>query len=493
MKSQIDGSHWIVNFGVSCTLALLSLTVAPAATASIHTVAPNTGSVDCKSFNGGVRAGDTVTLTGKNRGSFKFENCYGTAANPILIRNDSSESGPLVITQSGNGFNSECINCEYVVIDGTAKWAGAPSGVCGASISNDGEWQLGTNQCGMVFTCASGKPQSGLRLTGSSKNVTIKGVEIDGNFPKCNWGIGLSINDHKYAPKANEWREGILVANNYIHNTGRSGIYFGPNQHGASLGDMQLRNNEIANNYVTHTGCDGIKYKSAVSGASSIHDNYVTYTGDSSGDHEDGCGANGISLFESGFTDVFSNYIESPATVANGPGNCIAQSTAYLAINKVGTLPVRIYNNVVHNCKGKGISSTRKSAANPAPVPTIYNNTVVGPIGGGGIGVSSLVKDCSIRSNIVSGVKIAAGQCAESQNIVDTVDAQGFVNAQKNDFRLTAQSPAIDGGGGQCPSHDQAGNDRPQGGACDTGAFEYVNGQSSATPKPSPPESVAVE
>lgn len=463
------------------------------ASAANHAVPPGTTSVDCRSYNGGVKPGDTLTLAGRARGSFKFENCAGTAASPIVIRNDSSESGPLVVTQSGDGFSSECVNCEYVVIDGSAKWAGAPAGACGASISNDGEWRLGTGQCGIVLTCSSGSPQSGLRISGSSKHVTVRGIEIDGNFPKCSWGIGLSINDHKYTPKANEWREGFLISNNYIHNTGRSGIYFGPNQTNASSGDMQLRDNEIANNYVTHTGCDGIKYKSVVAGASSVHHNYVTNTGESNGEHEDGCGANGISLFESGFTDVFSNYVESPAPVADGPGNCIAQSTANLSVNQVATLPVRIYNNVVHNCKGKGISSIRKSTSNPAPVPTIYNNTVVGPTGNSGIGIGNLVKNCTIRSNIVSGTKIAATQCGATQNLTDAIDAQGFMSARDNDFRLTARSPAIDDGGTQCPNVDQAGNERPQGGACDAGAFEFVNGQAAPTPKPSPPGSVVVE
>ncbi len=331
-----------------------------------------------------------------------------------------------------------------------------------------------------------------MRLSGSSKHVTVKGVEIDGNVPTCKWGIGLSVNDHQYTAASNEWREGILLANNYIHDTGRSGIYFGPNQTLVSKGDLQLRDNEIANNYVNETGCDGIKYKSVIAGASSIHHNYVTNTGQSSGDNEDGCGANGISLFEAGFTDIFANYVESPAPVATGPGNCIAQSTAYLSVNQVATLPVRIYNNVVNNCKGKGISSTRKGLENPAPIPTIYNNTVVGPVGSSGVSVNSMVKSCTVRSNIVSGLKIIAAQCATSQNLVDPVNAQAFLDARGKDFRLTAQSLAIDDGGNQCPPVDQAGNDRPQGGACDAGAFEFISGQA-ASSKPNPPDQVAIE
>jgi hypothetical protein len=123
----------------------------------------------------------------------------------------------------------------------------------------------------------------------------------------------------------------------------------------------------------------------------------------------------------------------------------------------------------------------------------IYNNTIVGPVGGGGINVGSLVKTCMIQGNFVSDSKITAAQCAASQNVTENATTQSFMRASDNDFRLTADSPAIDGGGAQCPKVDQAGNKRPQGGACDAGAFEYMSGQAPAAAKPSPPESLSVD
>lgn len=477
----------LVSVGIAC--ALFAIDAGSSAFAAIHEIGPNTRSVDCRAMN--IRAGDTIVLGGPERGKIDFENCVGSASNPIVIKNDTSADGPLIVNQSGDGFGSRCVNCEHVVIDGTGKWAGAPAGECGVSKS-DGEWNLGANHCGIVFRCTSGTPQSGLRIGGSSKHVTVKGVEIDGNLPSCSGGIGLSINDHQYkSTSSSEWREGFLVRNNYIHDTGRSGVYFGPNQHSEGAGDIPLRNNEIANNYVNRVGCDGIKYKSAISGASSIHHNYVTNTGQSTGAHEDGCGAHGISLFESGYTDVYSNYVESPAPRADGPGNCISQSTANLSASVVKTLPVSIYNNVVHNCKGKGISSTRKGTSNPEPIPTVFNNTIVAPVGGGGISVGSEIKSCVVRNNIVSGQKVTAAQCSGAGNVVDAVDVQKFLSAQDNDFRLTANSPAIDSASGGCPVDDLAGNKRPQGGACDSGAYEFVTGQTSSKPKP--PTTLAVE
>lgn len=465
------------------------LGVASDANAATHTVSESTQNVDCRSM--GIIQGDIVILKGPERTSITFENCYGTASNPIVIKNDTNAPGPLLVKQSGDGFGSRCINCEHVTIDGSGKWKGAPPGLCGASNSG-GEWRLGTSQCGIVFRCVSGTPHSGLRIGGSSKHVTIKGVEIDGNVPTCNRGIGLSINDHQYkSTSSTEWREGIVVENNYIHDTGRAGIYFGANQRSEGAGDIPLRNNEIAGNYINRVGCDGMEYKSAIAGSSKIHHNYVSNTGQSTGTHEDGCGGNGIKLFESGFTDVFSNYVENTGLRADGPGHCIAQSTANLDTSAVKTLPVSFYNNVVHNCKGKGISSSRKGTANPEPNPVVFNNTIVAPIGGDGIEIGSSIRTCSVRNNIVSGKKLAATQCSGSGNLTDAVDVQQFVSVAENDFRLTASSPAVDSASGQCPADDMGGNKRPQGGACDSGAYEFVTGATSSKPKP--PTTLVVE
>jgi hypothetical protein len=62
-------------------------------------------------------------------------------------------------------------------------------------------------------------------------------------------------------------------------------------------------------------------------------------------------------------------------------------------------------------------------------------------------------------------------------------------------YALLAGSPAIDAGAGQCPATDQRGIARPQGGACDVGAFEVTQpppggggGGDQQPPPPPPPE-----
>lgn len=472
-------------------VAILIQCISTPAYAATHEVASGVSALDCSSFAGGVRPGDTLILAGRSRGSIKISNCVGTSTNPIVITNDTTLSGPLVVEQSGDGFQTQCEDCEYVVIDGTGKWNGAPAGDCGASLVN-GEWKLGIKQCGIVLKCVSGSPHSGLRISGGSKHVTVKGVEIDANFPTCKKGIGLSVNDHKYTPKAGEWREGIKLIHNYVHGTEGEGIYVGPNQSASYADTMQLRNNEIAYNYLDRSGCDAINYKSAVAGSSSIHHNYITNTGQTHRGGEDGCTGSGIDLWESGFTDVYSNYVEAPSPNADGQGNCINVAVKNLSGSKVNSVPVKVYNNVVRNCRGNAISVARGSDTAPELSASVFNNTIVPPFGGKGINVGSSVSSCSIRDNIVAGGTLAAAKCAVANNSTEPVSEQRFRDVEGRDFRLTASSPAVDVGTGNCPDTDHIGTARPQEGACDVGAFEYKSSDAAAT-KPSPPMSVAVE
>jgi hypothetical protein len=464
------------------------------AMAATHVVPTSTSVIDCGTYAGGIRAGDVVVLKGPTRGKVTIRNCKGTADRPIKIQNDTAAAGPLIIEQSGDGFQSLCTDCEHVVWDGSGKWAGAPAGACGISVA-DGDRVLGRSQCGIVFRCVSGSPHSGLRFNGSSKNFTVKGIEIDGNFPTCASGVGLSVNDHQYelADHPGEWREGIRLLNNYIHDSGKEAVYFGgnvnPDKGGA--GDLPLRNNEIAYNYIDRPGCDGIKYKNSIAGLSSIHHNHVTNTGQSSDGPDSGCTSAGIILFEAGYTDVYSNYVESPAPKSSGAGACITQNIVYQPAAVVAKLPVRIFNNVVHNCKGTGINSIVSGLSSAEPSPSIYNNTVVAPVGGTGINVGSAVNVCDVRSNIVAGAKTSVSQCATARNNLEPVDAQKFRDAKGKDFRLTVSSPAVEAGGSTCPAEDIWGGRRPSGAACDVGAFEYTSDGDSV--KPAPPIGMAVE
>ena len=86
---------------LSLTVLLVGLFaggVGTAADAADHFVSSGTSTFNCSSVN----PGDTVTLAAGNRGALRVSDCTGTAANPIIIRNDPTGSGPTVIRRNSD-------------------------------------------------------------------------------------------------------------------------------------------------------------------------------------------------------------------------------------------------------------------------------------------------------------------------------------------------------------------------------------------------------
>jgi hypothetical protein len=107
---------------------------------------------------------------------------------------------------------------------------------------------------------------------------------------------------------------------------------------------------------------------------------------------------------------------------------------------------------------------------------TVYNNEHIGISVSGGSG--------EVRNNISYGngdQNIASGKYTASNNLTSNAN---FINASAADFRLQSNSPAINAGanlGVNVPT-DKDGVSRPQGGAYDIGAYEYVIGGSLNAP-----------
>lgn len=473
-------------------VGLLAVGSGAAVQAADHRVSSGISKVDCNTFGGGVRAGDKLTMAGGQRGDITFKNCIGKPDARIVIRNDTTAGSRTTILGTGS-FVFQCTNCEWLTIDGTGKWAGAPAGNCG--------YPNGRNQCGIKIKCSSGNPNSQLRLNGSSKNVTVQGIEVDGGFPNCDSsspGIGIALNDHQYklADHPGEWREGVVIQKNYVHDTASECIYFGPNQASNGAGDLQLRNNEIGYNLVENCGYDGIEVKSTIRGASEIHHNIVRNTGIGPGDNTTGNNGHGISLFESGFTDVHHNWVENTSAAGTG-GACYSQFIQNLQASKTTKVPSNFYNNIAVNCQGNGITAGRKSTGNAQPEPRITHNTIV-DAGNVGINTNSNVTgsgtimdniSCnSGRSDISS-----SGQLKVANNRTGGCSTIRFKNLAGRDVRLTNASPARDNGKfTAAPTDDYDGVRRPQGSASDQGAFEFIvsgnsNSNSQLNPKPRPP------
>jgi hypothetical protein len=438
----------------------------------------------------GVQPGDTITLEGRSRGNLKIVNCKGAENNRIVIRNDTSESGPLVINATGlKGYRGiDCNNCEHINIDGTGKWSGAPSGVCGVG---DGG-ALGRTQCGIqIVRAADADPTILFIMRGSSKNFSIQGVEIDGRSHQGpSAGIGLYLNDHSYdkSEHPGEWRENILISNNYFHDTHHEGLYAGPNYglvSDNSIGDLELRNIEVAYNLVEDTGWTGLQFKTAIEGNNSLHHNIILRTGWIAAAAGDIGHANGLHI-DNSHGKIFNNYVEESG------GEGIAFRVQYLP-SSFGARNCEIYNNVVvragHVMAARGISVWRKDSDKANPLCSTFNNTVVSTTGNG-IAVDSRVVGNLIRDNIVansSGSQISRGSSSAENNLVGSIGSMNFADPANRNFKLTESSPARNQGSTSAfPDSDHVGVSRPQEGVPDQGAFEFVSGVA-YTKIPNPP------
>lgn len=134
----------------------------------------------------------------------------------------------------------------------------------------------------------------------------------------------------------------------------------------------------------------------------------------------------------------------------------------------------KCYGNLIYSTGSYGIAVRGTDTE-------IYNNTIYKTQKNG---IEITTSSAKVRNNIVfmasSNINNVAGATAVSNNL--TSDPL-FVDPARANFRLKAGSPAIDRGASiGMVSIDLDGNSRPQGGAYDTGAYEYITGTSSSGP-----------
>ena len=392
-------------------------------------VSPSTTTFNCATQN--VGAGDVIVIPGGTRGPLTILNCVGSANNHIFVRNDTTSNGPAIIRRSsgaGGGFIFVCENCRYVTIDGTGKWNGASSLGCGALDIGSGRPPAIRN-CGIKVTPSTSgndSPSSFLALKGNSRFVTLRGVEVDGNWPTGNGtnGNGLVVNDHSYnlpngvtQASPTEWREGVVLTDNYVHETQGEGIYFGGNFSSEAYDDLPLRNNEMSYNIVRDAGYDCVSMKSSIAGTSRIHHNWVSGCGLTHDDASTGNSGACIDNFEGAFTQIYNNYAEN----CYGPGfvaNTQNRPASY------GPMPISVYSNTfvrpgTPSNNKPCIVISRRDTTNAEIEPNIYNNTCTDP-DGIAIRVDASISPCTIRDNILNGEgthdDISAPSCTVTNN-----------------------------------------------------------------------------
>ena len=452
--------------------ALLSVCIAEAAVAANHPVAAQDASFDCSS----VKPGDTITLGSGTRGPLTIKNCNGTASNPIVIRNDPAGAGPTVIQRNSTatgGFVFWCTSCVGVSIDGSARWIGAPP----------------QSQHGIKITMTGGEgPSAFLMVSGLSRLVTIRNVEIDGMWPKlANDGIGIHVKAGKLsaADYPDAWIEGIVIENCSIRNVEGEGLYIGPNWYDGSI---PLRNIVIRGNTIENTGWDGIQLKSAIGGNNEIHHNVLRRIGLRSDAKSEGQ-LTGISLLD-GNGRIYNNWVESVGDSG------IKHYLQYLPESR-GNQSSEIFNNVIVQTGQIGLRPSHGIVSNNAtgsarPLPKIYYNTVI-RTKDSGISVGPQAAGGYIRDNIVAEAAqepiSAPSNVTKSNNRVGSIADMAFVDAASLDLSLKPDSPARNAGGSGHPDTDYLDAARPADGVADQGAFEY----SGTSPvRPSPPAELSI-
>lgn len=148
------------------------------------------------------------------------------------------------------------------------------------------------------------------------------------------------------------------------------------------------------------------------------------------------------------------------------------------AILNEGASPLLRSVTITGNTAPTGLGGSIRNVVNASGSPSnpqIYNSILWGngpdEITSDGIGNTTVV------DSIVQGGFPGVNVMTADPLLVSLANNNGFTKTHA----LTAGSPAIDAGGvnSTCPSTDQRGITRPQGGACDVGSYEFEGGISS--------------
>lgn len=318
--------------------------------------------------------------------------------------------------------------------------------------------------------------------------IKVSGLRVvDAGPSHYNMGILVQNSSH------------IIVENNYIYNTGASGIgiWFSDDvtvtnneveqscqdgqDESISIGGTDVF--EVSYNHVHHSAEAGIDAKHGSSNGK-IFGNNVHHT-DGSSIYIDAWDAHtyNIEVFENLVHDSFTN------------GMAVASERGGLLEN------VKIYNNLIYNNQFVGLyMSPCCISSHPVQNVQIVNNTFYGSgldWGGGIHFTNSQVQDIVIRNNILSqnlsfqivvGAGVPMANLSVDHNLIDGYRGDDgeiygddyvegdplFVNPAGGDFHLQSGSPAIDNASPTgAPATDFDGLPRPSRAGYDIGAYEF--------------------
>jgi CSLREA domain-containing protein/uncharacterized repeat protein (TIGR01451 family) len=174
---------------------------------------------------------------------------------------------------------------------------------------------------------------------------------------------------------------------------------------------------------------------------------------------------------------VTGNTVDSLGAVVQGGGVLLAIDPAS-AEGSEGTI---VNSTIAGNGVGTGGVGGGLSVYNPEPMVggsaalAVKNTIVAGNTGPGGPSDCAVVAMVSSDHNISGDASCMFGDAGSKQNTNPLLGALQNNGGETDTLALQPGSPAIDAGTNDgCPAADQRGVSRPQGSACDIGAFELV-------------------
>jgi CSLREA domain-containing protein/uncharacterized repeat protein (TIGR01451 family) len=174
---------------------------------------------------------------------------------------------------------------------------------------------------------------------------------------------------------------------------------------------------------------------------------------------------------------VTGNTVDSLGAVVQGGGVLLAIDPAS-AEGSEGTI---LNSTIAGNGVGTAGTGGGLAVYNPEPMVggsaalNVKNTIVAGNTGPAGPSDCALVATVTSDHNLSGDASCMFGDAASKQNADPLLGALQNNGGETDTLALPSGSPAIDAGTNDgCPATDQRGVSRPQGSACDTGAFELV-------------------
>jgi len=186
-----------------------------------------------------------------------------------------------------------------------------------------------------------------------------------------------------------------------------------------------------------------------------------TFTGNTA-DSDTGCEGGGAVELEGGTTAIVNSTIIGNTSL---DGTCEPVQPTGGGID-IESGPATIVNSIV---AGNTASPSEESTTRGGGGPVLASNCSVNPVVKGNAGTLT-----SLGHNIESATDCGFTATGDQQNVADPkVGALGNNGGQMDTMALLAGSPAIDSAdAAACPPTDEIGTTRPQGPACDVGAYE---------------------